>query len=498
MSTEGVVYARSGFRSMRSLLFYGVAVTVVAITMATVGESCLAGKIPDDRGVENRPNVVLFLIDDLGCTDLGVYGSTFYDTPRMDELAQRSVRFRQFYSAHPVCSPTRAALMTGKAPQRVGITQWIPQPSDVHLPVEEFTIGEAFQQAGYRTGYIGKWHLGAEDAHMPGAQGFSFTLAVNRAGQPASYFFPFRREANRAQPRWWDVPNLEPGDYLTDLLTDGAIEFIDDCGDQPFFLCFAHYAVHTPIQAPEALRDRYAQRRRERFGETPTPQRDERFGATTRMRQDDPAYAAMVENLDWNVGRLLDHLSQRDLLDDTIIVFTSDNGGLSTLMNGRIGPTSCNPFRAGKGWVYEGGIRIPTMVSWKGHFPTRDVLTPGITMDLYPTLLECCGLDLRPEQHLDGVSLYPVLQSGVPSKDVTDRLLGWHYPHRHGSGHRPATAVRRGDWKLVHFQEDDEYELYNLQDDPGEQEERSQQHPEIVETLRNEMHQWLKQTDERR
>lgn len=474
-------------------------IVICAITLAMIACSSLCGAedVPGARAASDRPNVVLILVDDLGCSDLGVYGSTFYDTPRLDDLAQRSVRFRQFYSAHPVCSPTRAALMTGKAPQRVGITQWIPQPSDVHLPVDEFTIGEAFREAGYRTGYIGKWHLGAEDAHMPGAQGFSFTFAVNRAGQPASYFFPFRRKGNGARPRWWDVPDLEhgkPGDYLTDLLTQGAIQFIDDSGDQPFFLCFAHYAVHTPIQAPSDLQKKYTERRKERFGDTPTPKRDERFGATSRVRQDDPAYAAMVENLDWNVGRLVDHLAQRGLIDNTIIVFTSDNGGLSTLTNGRIGPTSCLPYRAGKGWVYEGGIRIPTMIHWGDRLPARDVATPAITMDLYPTLLECCGIESRPHQHLDGVSLFPLLQNNAEPEALTNRLLGWHYPHRHGSGHRPATAVRRGDWKLVHFWEEGEYELYNLGKDPGERDECSQKYPEIVQSLRNAMDQWLKET----
>ena len=339
---------------------------------------------------DDQPNIVMFFIDDLGYMDLGCYGSEFHDTPNIDSLAKRSVRFTDFYSANPVCSPTRAALMSGKAPHRVGITQWLNQPNELHLPLDEVTIGEALSTAGYKTGYIGKWHLGDKDNHQPREQGFTWMRGVNRAGAPGSYFFPYKRKSKKKTEAsaipFWDVPDLESGkegDYLTDGLTDHALSFITENKDRPFFLCFAHYAVHTPIQAPAALVEKYKAKAKK------LPKLDleflkERNDSKTRPRQDNPTYAAMMSNLDSNVGRVIEHLESLKLTKNTIIVFTSDNGGLSTTK--RIGPTCCRPLRAGKGWTYEGGIRIPTMISWPERIKPAVSDTPGITMDFYPTL----------------------------------------------------------------------------------------------------------------
>ncbi len=234
------------------------------ILVAIVGLGVNTSIAALDRGIgptdSTQPNIVMFLIDDLGYQDLGCYGSTFYETPEIDKLADAGVRFTDFYSANPVCSPTRAALMSGKAPQRVGITQWIPQPSDVHLSLDEVTIGEALATAGYRNGYIGKWHLGEKDNQQPSEQGFVWMRGVNRGGQPGDYFYPFADKSNNQKIRYWDVPDLAacgPGDYLTDKLTDQALAFISENRNHPFFLCFAHYAVHTPIQAPQELIDKY-------------------------------------------------------------------------------------------------------------------------------------------------------------------------------------------------------------------------------------------------
>lgn len=449
-----------------------------------------------------KPNIVLFFIDDLGYTDLGCYGSAFYETPVIDQLSKSSVRFTDFYSANPVCSPTRAALMTGKAPQRVGITQWINQPNDLHLPLPEVTLGEALGSAGYQTGYIGKWHLGEKDNQQPSEQGFVWMKSVNRAGQPGSYFFPFKRRNKRTKnaKTYWDVPDLDDrkeGDYLTDELTDHALSFISKHRDQPFFLCFAHYAVHTPIQAPKHLLAKYqAKASAIRFSGPEFI--DERNNSKSRAIQNNPAYGAMMENLDNNVGRVLEHLKKLELGNNTIVIFTSDNGGLSTLPAKRSGPTSCRPLRAGKGWTYEGGIRIPLMVAWPNQIKPGICSTPGITMDIYPTLLELAGEKQRPKQHLDGHSLVSTLR-GTPDDELKNRFLAWTYPHAHGSGHTPSHAIRSGDWKLVHLIDDktkteDRYELYNLRTDLGEQENLAVKQHEKTHELAGLLSGWLQKT----
>ncbi|MDQ8209465.1 sulfatase [Coraliomargarita sp. SDUM461003] len=443
------------------------------------------------------PNVLIFFIDDLGWTDIGVNGSSFHETPHIDALAAEGVNFKRSYAANPVCSPTRAALMTGKAPQRVGITQWISGDSP-SLDLSEFTIGEAFQAAGYRTGYIGKWHLGKTDAVQPKYQGFAYTAAVNRAGQPASFFYPFgkgRRPSNVP-----DLKGYKPGDYLTDALTDKAIEFIDQSStavgagpqDKPFFLCLSHYAVHTPIQAPEPLVKKYKAKKRAMLGEGAPQMIEEKYNTLARGQQGDPAYAAMMENLDWNIGRVIEHLEAKGLLENTIILFTSDNGGLAHRKR-MVSPTSNAPLRSGKAWTYEGGIRIPTIISWQGHIQPATSEAKIITMDMYPTLLELAGLPLQPEQHLDGQSLLPLLQ-GDQNEAAEDRALMWTYPHVHGSGHQPSDAILSGDWKLIRFQSDEPTELFNLANDLGEQTNLAKQYPEKVKALEKALDRWLAQT----
>ncbi|CAA6691844.1 MULTISPECIES: sulfatase [unclassified Lentimonas] len=443
-----------------------------------------------------RPNVLIFFIDDLGWTDIGVNGSTFHETPHIDALADSGVNFKRSYSANPVCSPTRAALMTGKAPQRVGITQWIPTRSKIALPLSEVTIGEAFQEAGYRTGYIGKWHLGKEDSKQPQYQGFEYTKAVNRAGQPASFFYPFgKRKGGSSVP---DLQNYKPGDYLTDALTDLAIEFIDQGSpatgsgqaNEPFFLCLAHYAVHTPIQAPKPLIQKYEAKKRELLGEGKLKLTEEKYNTRSTAVQGDPAYAAMMENLDNNIGRVMDHLKAKGLLEDTIIVFSSDNGGLAHRKQTG-GPTSNAPLRSGKAFTYEGGVRIPTMISWVGNIQPATTEAPIITMDLYPTLLDLAGLPLKPEQHLDGQSLKPIL-GGTDSN--TRRVLAWTYPHEHGNGHKPSDSILNKDWKLIRFEGNEPSELYNLSTDIGEQTNLAKQNPEKVKDLEKQLDAWLETT----
>lgn len=440
-----------------------------------------------------QPNVIVFFIDDLGWSDLGCYGSTFHETPNIDKLAKSGVRFTQAYSANAVCSPTRAALMTGKAPQRVGITQWIPQPSDISLPKKETTIGEAFLAAGYQTGYTGKWHLGEKDDQLPTSHGFTWMKATNRGGQPASYFYPYAKKNKRGD--YWDIPDLsdgKKGDYLNDALTGQALSFIETNKDKPFFLYLAHYAVHTPIQAPKKLVAKYQAKRKKLYGDSKTPTIPDRYHTVSRGRQDHATYAAMMENLDVNVGRVLAHIEKLGLSKNTIILFTSDNGGHCHL-KGSPGVTCNLPLRSGKGWNYEGGIRIPAIVSWPGKITPGTSDTPNISMDVYPTLLELTGQKLMPQQHLDGHSLASALDDR-PDDTLKSRAIYWTYPHNHGSGHKPSHAIRKDGWKLIHFEAGKKYELYNLAEDLGEKTDLSDKFPEKVKALDTELMGWIKQT----
>ncbi len=440
-------------------------------------------------------NVVLIVIDDLGWTDAGVYGSSFYETPNIDRLGTDGARFTQFYAASPVCSPTRASLMTGKHPARLDLTNWIGGEQNGlllqadyvrQLPLEETTVGEAFREAGYATGYVGKWHLGAE-LYLPAVQGFDFTFAVNHAGQPGSYFPPYEN------PNWpvTNVPDLEgdpEGAYLTDRLTDVTLDFIERNRDRPFFFALSHYAVHTPLQAKPEKVARYEEKaaRLPAIGDAGFEAEHE---AETKLRQDHPTYAGMIESTDESVGRILDKLAELGIDDRTAVVFISDNGGLSTLMRRSFNQATANvPLRAGKGWLYEGGIRIPLIVKWPGRVEGGTVVeTPSQSTDLYPTLLEMAGLPLRPQQHMDGVSLAPLMTGRDPP--VRDALF-WHFPHYHGSGNRPGAAIRVGDMKLVEWFEDGSIELYDLSTDLGERRDLARERPEVAAELRQRLARW--------
>lgn len=473
-----------------------------------MGVAVLAAALSVLQGCERQeghPNVILVIIDDLGWRDLGAYGSDFYETPNIDRIASEGTVFTQFYAASPVCSPTRASLLTGKHPARLHITNWIggerngpllQAQYERQLPLEEFTIGEAFEAEGYATGYIGKWHLGAGE-FMPTAQGFDTTIGVNDAGHPAAYFFPYRRDT----PSVWDIPDLEDGEegeYLTDRLTDEALGFIGDHQHEPFFLVLSHYAVHTPIRAREESAEYY---RRKASGLSvleglqSEPEGDRAF---TKSRQDDAVYAAMVESVDESIGAIMARLSELELFENTVVVFTSDNGGLSTLENRPTGaPTANVPLRAGKGWLYEGGIRMPLIV-WRpgataaggsGESQAWPSLVdrPAISMDLYPTLLGLADLDMIPNQHLDGVNLTQLF--GEHAEYVASQLY-WHFPHYHGSGNVPSSAVRVGDWKLIEWLETGLVELYDLAADVSESTDRAQEMPEKAEELRQVLEDW--------
>lgn len=417
------------------------------------------------------PNIVFILIDDLGWNDLGCYGSTFYETPAIDRLAQSGIRFTDAYAACPVCSPTRASILTGKYPARLNITDWIPGADpknrkllgteDLHaLPLSEETFAERLQMEGYQTGFFGKWHLGGL-GFLPQDQGFGMNKGGHDAGHPATYFYPYQKNGP------YDVPDLDggqEGEYLTDRLTDESIQFIESHKDEPFLLYLAHYAVHTPVEAKDSLTQKYSEKR-DGLDSLDGPAFAKDWESWIRQRQDHPTYAAMVESVDESVARIVEKLETLNLSKETIIIFTSDNGGLSTLYS-QSGPTALQPLRSGKGWLYEGGIRVPLLVSWPSHLEPGLVSNQATTStDFYPTLLELLGLDPMPQQHADGQSLAPVLTQKEASKE---RTLFWHFPHYHGSGNMPSAAVRMGDYKLIRWYEQDSLELFDLRHDLSE------------------------------
>ena len=438
---------------------------------------------------KRKTNFVFFLVDDMGMMDLGTYGSTFHETPNIDKLAKTGMKFNYGYAACPVCSPTRASIMTGRHPVRVDITDWIPgsanrknnkliHPEDRdNLALEEITIAEELKGHGYQTFFAGKWHLGNE-GHWPTDQGFDFNIGGHHRGSPpGGYYAP------------WNNPTLEAkkkDEYLTERLTEESTRFLENRdSDKPFLLYLSYYNIHTPIQAYRKHIGHY-QKKAEKFsGTTPTEQE---HSGQTRMRQDNPALASMVSAVDDSVGTLLAKLDELGLSDDTVVIFFSDNGGLST--KPKMGPGSNSPLRAGKGWLYEGGIREPTIVRAPGVTKPGSVSDqPVISMDFFPTMLELAGLPLKPNLHADGRSLLPELTG----KKGKPRPLYWHYPHYHGSTWKPGASIREGDWKLIKFYDQEKVELYNLKKDPSEKKDLAKKNSEKSKELEYKLIAWQKQ-----
>jgi arylsulfatase A-like enzyme len=442
---------------------------------------------------------VFFLVDDLGWKDLGCYGSTFYETPNIDRLAAQGMRFTSAYAACPVCSPTRASIMTGKYPARLGVTDWIGAPQKPtayreHLPLEEVTVAEALKEAGYATGYVGKWHLATRDGdrtkYYPDRQGFDINVGGDHSGSPPTYFHPYAKGSRSLETM---PPGGREGEYLTDRLTDESLKFIETNRDWPFLLYFSHYGVHTPLESKKDFAAKYDAKAKG-LPAPKGPRVEPVYGPyKTRLAQDHAVYAGMVQSVDESVGRVLGKLQELGLERDTIVIFMSDNGGLSTVA--REGPTCNLPLRAGKGWLYEGGIREPMIVKWPGVVkPGGECHEPVVSTDFYPTMLEMAGLPLRSEQHLDGVSFVPLLKgTGTPKREA----ICWHYPHYHGSGNRPSGAIRVGDFKLIEWYEDGQIELYNLQEDLGENNDLAARMPDKAEELRRKLHAWRKEVGAR-
>jgi arylsulfatase A-like enzyme len=465
----------------------------------------------------NKPNVIVILSDDLGWADLSCYGSTFHESPNLDKLAAQGMRFTQAYSSSPYCSPSRAAIMTGRHPARLKITDFIPSiprtgkflPAEMkmELPLEEVTIAEVLTEAGYATWHVGKWHLG-DLGFYPEDQGFQINIAGNHSGAPSTFFWPFGdkegvtvvRPAARDQFKGYHntpVPGLraggKEGEHLCDRITSEAIKLIEQRKpEQPFFLYLPFYDVHTPLMANAELIEKY-KAKAARLGlpaveAVPTYIEGNRVhGALPRKlpeQQVDPTYAAMIETMDTNVGRLMARLDELGIADNTLILFTSDNGGHSV--------TSNRPLRGSKGWLYEGGVREPWIVKWPGVTkPGSTCDVPVMNTDILSTVLEVAGLPQRPELHKDGVSFASLLRGGT--KPVHEALF-WHFPHYGELGGGPCSSVRLGDWKLIEWLEDEGVELFNLTTDLSEKKDVAAQHPEIVKQLRERLHAWRKET----
>ncbi len=481
------------------------------------------------------PNIVFFLVDDLGWRDVSCFGSSFYETPNIDRLAREGVKFTNAYAACHVCSPTHASILTGKYPARLHLTDWLPgrrefefqkfQNANIrpHLPFGETTLAEALKAHGYRTAIFGKWHLG-EDPSGPAAHGFDVQVPTHwRKGWPRrGYHAPFQLEGIKG----------EKGDYLTDRLTDGALKFIEQNKDQPFFLYLSHFAVHDPIHGRSDLVEKYRRKlasvKRQQSPafvlegnpDSPEPLSRARLGQLIRQpshkgfrvlprqtvkikqHQDNIQFAAMVEAMDESLGRVLAKLKALKLEQNTIVIFFSDNGGMSAANFGnpnRVVPTmkldaafstSNLPLRGAKGWLYEGGIRVPMIVKWPKHGKRGTVCkTPVISTDFFPAILEMVALPARPQQHVDGTSFVSALKGNPFERNA----IYWHFPHYSNHGMQsPGGAIRAGDFKLLEYFENNTVQLFNLKKDPGEQNDLARSHPKKAADLLAMLQAWRK------
>lgn len=423
-----------------------------------------------------KPNIVFILADDLGYTDLACYGSKYYETPHIDQLAREGMRFTNGYSCGPNCQPSRAALMSGQYGPRTGVYtvgsinrfDWHSRPlrpveNVTELPLDKITIADTLKKSGYVTGMFGKWHLGNDSAHFPSKRGFDEAIESSGA------HFDFETSPKT---------NYPPGQYLADFLTDHAVDFIERHKDRPFFLYLPHFGVHSPHDAKPALTEHFN-------GKQPVG------------GHKSPVYAAMIASVDESVGRVVETLDRLGLTENTLVIFSSDNGGVGGYENAGLshgGITDNAPLKGGKGMLYEGGIRVPFIFCWKGKFaPGTANDTPILGVDLYPTLVEVARATAPADYPLDGVSCVSMLmQDKQPSET---RELFWHFPGYLGFAENewrttPAASIRAGDWKLIEFFEDRHKELYNLKNDIGERHDLAAEYPEKAAELYAKMMAW--------
>ena len=445
---------------------------------------------------ERSPNILVITVDDLGWADLGCYGADLHETPNIDAFAATAQKFTNAYAAAAICTPTRAALLTGKSPAKLNMTIWreaainnqfarklIPPDVSANLSVNEVTIADALKAEGYVTAHLGKWHVG-DGEHFPETQGFDINVGATVWGAPPTFFYPYRGEIYRS---YRFVPGLErnvngkydlnrEGEYLTDRLTDEAISIMERFKEEPFFINLSYYTVHTPIEGKKELVEYYQKK------------------LASGMSHQNAIYAAMVHSLDENIGRLMAKLDELKLTDHTVVVFTSDNGGFINEWDGQA-VTDNAPLRSGKGALYEGGIRVPTIIRWPDiTIPNTTSDYPITTQDFYPTLLEMVNLKWDSSQvaAFDGISLIPVLKD--PQAELKQRALYWHYPHYYHTT-KPVSAIRQGDWKLLEFLEDNHVELYNLKEDVGEKNNMKKANPEKAKELLHLLTEWRQQVD---
>ena len=477
-----------------------VAFSIILFVASTL--ACTDGAFgKESESQQVPPNVILVVVDDLGWMDLSCQGSDYYKTPNIDRIASEGLRFTNGYAACAVCSPTRAALQTGRYPARIGVTDWIRSlfqrgnlgtpaqnpteyvggnnrkllcpPNPYWMEHDEVTVAEVLGSHGYKTAYIGKWHLGDEAWYPPG-QGYDENRGGCDYGQPPSYFDPYNQPKHRHPMIRAGIPSLpgrKQGEFLTHREADEAVELIRQWKDEPFFINLGHYAVHTPIQAIETVAAKYKQ--------------DGKSDVNAK-------YAAMVESIDDSTRQILETLAELDLDDRTMIIFTSDNGGLD---NGGH-PTENAPLRSGKGYAYEGGIRVPFLVRWPGHIkPGTESDTPVCSIDVFPTILDAAGVPAPANREIDGLSLLPLLKSGGVTGLDRDELI-WHFPHyRHAPG--PYSILRKGDWKLIQFDEGIS-ELYDLKNDLSESNNLAEKHPDKVKAMQNRLSAILESMDAKR
>lgn len=453
--------------------------------------------------MNRTPNILFILADDLGWRDLSCMGSSFYETPNLDRLAREGVRFTNAYAACPVCSPTRASVMTGKYPANVGVTNFIgghakgyllSAPYADHISHDEKTIAEELSESGYSTWHVGKWHLAGrydrneefKKSHYPDGHGFHINIAGCEAGMPHhGYFSP------------WMIKNLEDkkdGEYLPERLTAEAIKLLRNRGDKPFYLNMWYYLVHTPIEARKDYIEYFEKKKAnlsldevQEFEEGDyfpcEHKKDKRI--IRRLIQSDCVYAAMIKSLDENIGKLIHALKEEGIYDDTVIFFTSDNGGLSTAEGS---PTCNKPLAEGKGWMYEGGTREPLIVKWDGRIVPGSICHTNVTSpDFYPTICEIAGK--TEYKRGDGRSLVTLLEENQ-DQSLLERPIFWHYPHYANQGGTPGSSVRRGRYKLIQFYEGNYYELYDLSVDPGEKYNIIDDNTDLSEELKNLLDNW--------
>jgi len=482
---------------------------------------------------EQKPNVIFFLVDDMGWRDAACFGSEFYETPNIDSLAADGVKFNQAYAACQVCSPTRASILTGQYPARLKLTDWLAGRRDFdfqklkkveinqNLPFDVTTLPELLKEQGYSTAIYGKWHIG-EGESSPLGHGFDKHVPEgwNKGWPKAGYHAPFK---------FADIPD-KPGDYLTDKLTDQALKYIEENKDKPFFLYLSHFAVHDPIQGRRDLVGKY-KKKLQKMGKPSGPDfilegnpddkkpltREQLTKLITKpafsgfkvlpqrtvkikQHQDNAEFAGMVESMDESLGRVMKKLKDLGLDDNTIVIFFSDNGGMSGANFGNpkrkvakakldmAFATSNLPLRGAKGWMYEGGIRVPMIVKWPGKGKAGITCeTPVISTDFYPSILEMLGLNQKPEVHPDGVSF----AAAVKGETFARKPIFWHFPHYSNHGMQsPGGAIRDGDYKLLEYFENGTVQLFNLKEDIGEQNDLSKKYPEIVKKLKAKLHNW--------